>query len=142
MKKISLLIMTMTLMACTSQPIIKRTHYEDYEQLIGFTQVIQHGDRLYLSGITAPGPDMKLAVEAVYGSIRRILEKHGATMGDVVKENLYTTDMSAMKTQVATRRQFYPKGRYPAATWVEVKGLYMPEYVLEVEVEVVLTASE
>ncbi len=127
------------LVACADQSAIKRTHYESYEQQIGFTQVVQHGDRLYVSGVTAPGPDMQKAVKAVYGSIQKILKQHGASLGDVVKENVYTTDMAALKSQIGTRKQFYPEEKYPASTWVEVTGLFMPEFILEVEVEVIVT---
>lgn len=121
-------------MACASNPAIERTYHEDYEAQIGFTQIIKHGGQLYLSGVTASGPDMQLAVETVYGKIKSILAQHGATMGHVLKENLFTTDMSAFKKHLNTRKKYYTTGSYPAATWIEVKGLFMPEYVLEVEV--------
>ncbi|MGJ8664527.1 MAG: Rid family hydrolase [Marinicella sp.] len=142
MKYVSLMICLIGLVACSSNPSIERTHYQDYEQQVGFTQVIQVGDRLIISGVVAPGPDMEQAVTMVYSSIKSILQKHGATMGDVIKENLYTTDMAAMRMQTATRKKYFPEGFYPAATWVEVQGLYLPEFILEVEVEAFITAEE
>ncbi len=142
MKRVSLVSVIFCLMSCASNPATVRTHYEDYEEQIGFTQVVQHGERLILSGITAPGPDMQLAVDTVYGKITSILKQHGASMGDVVKESLYTTDMLAFKRHLESRRKYYPEGSYPAATWLEVKGLFMPEYVLEVEVEVIIPDSK
>jgi enamine deaminase RidA (YjgF/YER057c/UK114 family) len=52
---------------------------------------------------------------------------------NVVKENLYTTDMEAMKQNNYIRKAFY-KGDYPAATWIAVPRLYMEKAKLEVEI--------
>ncbi|WP_230978981.1 RidA family protein [Flavobacterium supellecticarium] len=57
---------------------------------------------------------------------------YGATFENVVKENLYTTDIEAMKKYNYIRKEFY-KGDFPAATWVQIQRLYMPTAKLEVE---------
>ncbi len=131
----------MALVACHQAPVIKRTHVAPHEAPIGYTQVVQYGDRLYLSGVAVPGPDMAQAVDRAYSHIQKILQDHGSDMGHVVKELLFTTDMAAMKAQIETRRQFYPEGQYPASSWIEVKGLFLPELILEVEVEAVIPAQ-
>lgn len=138
MKIISLIIITLGLMACSSPATIKRTHVAAFEKQIGYTQVVQHGDRLYISGIAVAGPDMEQAVDKAYTNLQYILQQHGSSMGLVVKELLFTTDMAAMKAHIATRKKYYPEGQYPAASWVEVKGLFMPELILEVEVEAIV----
>ena len=52
-------------------------------------------------------------------------------------ERIYTTDMEALIKSQETRKSFY--GTWlPAATWVEVKRLYVPEAALEIEVELVV----
>ncbi|WP_315818678.1 RidA family protein [Paraflavitalea speifideaquila] len=50
----------------------------------------------------------------------------------MVKENLYTTDIEAMKQYNQARKVFY-KGDFPAATWMQVNRLYMHDARLEVE---------
>jgi enamine deaminase RidA (YjgF/YER057c/UK114 family) len=50
----------------------------------------------------------------------------------VVKENLYTTDIEAMKKYNDVRKAFY-KGDFPAATWVQISRLYMADAKLEIE---------
>ena len=48
------------------------------------------------------------------------------------EENAYTTDLEALKANLAARRAFYGRD-FPAATWVQVSRLYQPDQVLEVE---------
>ena len=50
----------------------------------------------------------------------------------MVKENLYTTDIEAMKKYNDARKVFY-KGDFPAATWVQISRLFMADAKLEVE---------
>ena len=138
MKIFSLIIFCLTLFACSSQPIIKRTHIETYEKQIGFAQVVQYGDRLYISGIAAAGPDMKAAVDKAYSVLSDLLKQHGSSMGHVVKETLFTTDMIAMQVEIETRKKYFPEDQYPASSWIEVNGLFLPELILEVEVEAII----
>jgi 2-iminobutanoate/2-iminopropanoate deaminase len=49
----------------------------------------------------------------------------GLTFAHVIKENLYTTDIEA-------RKAFY-QNDFPAATWVQVQQLFVPELKVEVE---------
>ncbi|GAA0882835.1 hypothetical protein GCM10009120_14320 [Sphingobacterium siyangense subsp. cladoniae] len=56
----------------------------------------------------------------------------GATFQHVVKENLYTTDIEAMKKYNDVRKKFYNHD-FPAATWIQVQRLYMSDAKLEVE---------
>ncbi|MDF2179379.1 RidA family protein [Aliiglaciecola sp. CAU 1673] len=55
-------------------------------------------------------------------------------MGDVVKETLFTKDMEEMKANMGVRKAFYPDGQYPAASWVQINRLFMPDSLVEVEV--------
>lgn len=108
----------------------------DVETTHGYTQMVRVGNTLYLSGITGRGP-MNESIESVYKRIEMQLKKAGADFSHVVKENLYTTDLDAVKKNNAIRLKYY-KGEFPAATWVQVDRLFQPEYNLEVEVIAVL----
>ncbi|MBL7755842.1 MAG: RidA family protein, partial [Chitinophagaceae bacterium] len=97
----------------------------------GYAQVVKVGNVLYISGavsteITPEG------ITQVYRALERSLKSFGATFQNVVKENLYTTDIETMKRNNNSRKVFY-KNDFPAATWVQVSRLYMPEAKLEVE---------
>ena len=97
----------------------------------GYVQVVKVDNILYISGAVARDvtPD---GITRVYQSLERSLKSFGANFQNVVKENLYTTDMEAMKKFNDSRKAFY-KGDYPAATWVQVPRLFMADARLEVE---------
>ncbi|REC79248.1 RidA family protein [Chryseobacterium elymi] len=101
------------------------------DTIAGYAQVLKVDNILYISGavtndITPEG------ITSVYNALKASLSSYGATFENVVKENLYTTDIEAMKKYNYVRKMFY-KGDFPAATWVQIKRLYMPKAKLEVE---------
>jgi len=97
----------------------------------GYVQTLKVDNILYISGavsreITPEG------ISIVYKALEASLKSFGATFENVVKENLYTIDIEAMKKYNYARKAFYNKD-FPAATWVQVVRLYMPDAKLEVE---------
>ena len=97
----------------------------------GYAQTLKVGDVLYISGTVTTELSEK-GVKQVYAGLERSLKQYGLTFQHVVKENLYTTDIEAMKQLNHVRKQFY-KGDFPAATWVQIVRLFMPDAKLEVE---------
>lgn len=97
----------------------------------GYVQVVKVDNVLYLSGAVAREVTPE-GITQVYQALERSLKSFGATFQNVVKENLYTTDMEAMKKYNSARKVFY-KGDFPAATWMGVARLYNHESRLEVE---------
>ncbi len=104
----------------------------DQDTAAGYAQVVKVDNILYISG-TVSLEITQAGITRLYKGIERSLQQYGATFQNVVKENLYTTDIEAMKKHNEARKVFY-KGDFPAATWVQVSRLYMPEAKLEVEV--------
>jgi enamine deaminase RidA (YjgF/YER057c/UK114 family) len=97
----------------------------------GYVQVVKIENVLYISGAVARDVTPE-GITRVYQSLERSLKSFGATFQNVVKENLYTTDMEAMKRYNDARKVFY-KGDFPAATWMGVSRLFMADAKLEVE---------
>lgn len=97
----------------------------------GYVQVVKVDNVLYISGAVARDIT-PLGITNVYRALERSLKAYGAGFQNVVKENLYTTDIEAMKQHNAARKAFY-QGDFPAATWVQITRLYMPDAKLEVE---------
>ena len=97
----------------------------------GYVQVVKVENVLYISGAVARDVTPE-GITRVYQSLERSLKSFGATFQNVVKENLYTTDMEAMKKHNDARKVFY-KGDFPAATWMGVSRLFMADAKLEVE---------
>ena len=84
----------------------------------GYVQVVKVDNVLYISGAVARDVTPE-GITRVYQALERSLKSFGATFQNVVKENLYTTDMEAMKKYNDARKVFY-KGDFPAATWMGV----------------------
>ena len=117
---------------------IKRNYINEWEQQIGYAAVTQVGKTLHISGIACAGENMKAAVTKCYAELNDILKKYGATPDRIVKENIYTTDIEALKKCIPDRKNFFGNANYPAATWVQVVRLYSADHLLEVEVTVEL----
>lgn len=97
----------------------------------GYVQTVKVGNVLYISGAVSRDVTPE-GITRVYEALRLSLASFGATFQNVVKENLYTTDMEAMKKYNDARKVFY-QGDYPAATWMGVARLYNHDARLEVE---------
>lgn len=101
------------------------------DTVAGYCQVLKVDNVLYISGavttdITPEG------IKSVYDDLKASLDGFGATFENVVKENLYTTDIEEMKMLNYVRKKYYNKD-FPAATWIQIQRLYMPKAKLEVE---------
>ncbi len=125
---------TMTVMA--QHPTIEKEkwHWDNpakQDSVAGYAQVVKVDNILYISGAVATEVTPE-GIAGVYRALERSLQSFGATFQHVVKENLYTTDIEAMKQYNAARKAYY-NGDFPAATWVQVSRLYMADAKLEVE---------
>ncbi|WP_333889168.1 RidA family protein [Sphingobacterium siyangense] len=97
----------------------------------GYCQVLKVDNILYISGAVTTDLSPK-GIQAVYNDLKASLASFGATFQHVVKENLYTTDIEAMKKYNDVRKKFFNHD-FPAATWIQVQRLYMSDAKLEVE---------
>jgi len=80
--------------------------------------------------------DMAAQSRQVFENLKIILEAEGATFADVVKENVYATDLDGFIANKGIRKEFY-RDTLPAATWVQVQRLYVPSLVVEIELTAV-----
>lgn len=135
MKTRLVLVLILALTACSETPSRPQRscfhRSEAAEVEIGYCQAVRSGNRLYISGTAGQG-EMPAAVQSVYERLKQTLEANGLTFRDVVKENVYTTDLDAFEGSKAIRKAFYGDA-LPAATWVQVQRLYVPSLVVEVE---------
>jgi len=115
-----------------SQPQRECLHRnEPVENDIGFCHALRAGNTLYISGVTGQG-DMPSAIRSVYARLKQTLEASGLSFANVVKETVFATDLDAFIQNKGIRKEFYGQS-FPAATWVQVQRLYLPSFVLEVE---------
>lgn len=130
---ISFIFTSIMLSAQTNNIEKKKFHFgSEQDTTAGYAQVVKVDNILYVSG-TVSTSITPASIQRIYQTIERSLNHFGASLQNVVKENLYTTDIEAMKTHNEARKKMY-KGDYPAATWVQISRLYMPDAKLEIEV--------
>jgi enamine deaminase RidA (YjgF/YER057c/UK114 family) len=103
------------------------------EDEVGYAQAVKVGSTIYISGSVGEGKDMRTQLRQAYESIAKSLAKYGATFQNVVKENIFATDLDEMVRHKEVRRDFY-QGDWPAASWVGVQRLYVPALLVQVEV--------
>jgi enamine deaminase RidA (YjgF/YER057c/UK114 family) len=106
--------------------------------------VVEGGRLLMLAGqdasdadgrISAPG-DLVAQYEQVIKNLKAVVEAAGATLQDVVKLNIYVTDRDAYRAQLKPLGEIYRAyfGRhYPAMALFEVRGLFNPDAMIEME---------
>jgi len=77
--------------------------------------------------------DIALQTRTVLENMKGVLQGAGAVMGDVIKLNIYVTNMAEFREKAyAVRREYFSRD-FPAATLVEVKSLARPEFMVEIE---------
>lgn len=113
------------------------------------SQGIKFGNLLFVSGQAGAGADGKIVAggfraqgEQAFANLRRALEAGGSSLEDVIKVTIFVTDMGHFKDVVELRRQFFT-APYPADTIAEVKALYNPDVMIEIEaIAAVRTAGD
>lgn len=114
----------------------------EVEKAYGYTHAIRIGDDIKISGAvsmddegnpTAVG-DLEQQMKNAYADLDKVLKHFGYTFDDVVVEKIFTTDMAKFLEVASYRGSIYGE-RFPTGTWLEVKGLALPEFMIEIELE-------
>jgi 2-iminobutanoate/2-iminopropanoate deaminase len=99
------------------------------------------GDLLFLSGQASIGPDGSIVgigdfdaqLVQTFANIERVLAAGGSDLSRIVKVTIYLTDMGNFPRILEARKRWF-NPPYPADTTVEVKGLALPELMVEIDV--------
>lgn len=115
----------------------------EVEKAYGYSHAVKIGNIIKISGAvsmddegnpTAIG-DLGQQMKNCYADLYKILEHFGCTFDDVVKEDIFTTNMPLFLENAAYRAEIYPK-QFPTGSWLGVKALAIPEFMIEIELEV------
>lgn len=114
----------------------------EVEKAYGYTHAVRIGDDIKISGAvsmddqgnpTAVG-DLELQMKNAYSDLAKVLAHYGCTFDDVIVENVFTTDMAKFLEASSYRTSIYTN-HFPTGSWLEVKGLALPELMIEIELE-------
>ena len=78
--------------------------------------------------------DISAQTEFVFEQIEAILKAAGGSLRDVVKANIYVTDIAQYDKVVAVRNRYFTDDP-PATTFVEVSSLVRKGWMVEIEVQ-------
>jgi reactive intermediate/imine deaminase len=114
----------------------------------GYSHAVKVGRQLFISGqvgldaerrLVGPG-DIAAQTNQALDNVGRLLEAGGASWSDVVKLNIYLTDIRLVGTVREVRSAYYQRVGIepPAATTVGVTGLAAEGALIEIEATAVL----
>ena len=111
-----------------------------YEEAIGYSRVVVHGDRAWTAGCTATVDGVVVCegdahgqALAAFGIGLAALERAGFTVGDVVQTRMYVVDVATWSGDVGRAHGELFRSVRPAATMVGVTALVDPLMLVEVE---------
>jgi enamine deaminase RidA (YjgF/YER057c/UK114 family) len=85
--------------------------------------------------VVAPG-DLVAQYERVVRNLKAVVEAAGGELQDIVKLNIYVIDREAYRAQLKALGEIhraYFGSHYPAMALFEVKGLFNPDAMIEME---------
>lgn len=98
------------------------------------------GNQIFISGMTAHdlegravgGDSMYAQSMETFRKIRDLVAAAGGTMNDIIKVNIFVTDIRE-REEVWRARAEYFTGDFPCSTLVEISGLATPALKVEIE---------
>jgi 2-iminobutanoate/2-iminopropanoate deaminase len=111
-----------------------------------YTDAVQFGDILFVSGLTPLDENARLVGEddvvaqarQVHVNLEKVLTYAGASFADVLKVTVFLIDIADRAKINDVRREYFGSAR-PASTLVEVSALAVPGMLVEIEAVVGLS---
>jgi enamine deaminase RidA (YjgF/YER057c/UK114 family) len=116
----------------------------------GFSQIVaaSGGVTIYISGQTAwdsdkqivGGRDLAQQTSQALRNVQTAIEAAGGTLADIVSLRIYIVDYRPEQAEAVgdALREFFPREKYPASTWIGVSTLAVPDFLIEIEATAVL----
>lgn len=103
---------------------------------------------VYIAGMTSRSDEFDTIVgsnayeqsKVIFDKIKALIEAAGGTMADIVKVNIFLTDVNDRQQVWEARREYFD-GDYPVSTLLEISKLVHPDMVVEIEAVGVLGAG-
>jgi enamine deaminase RidA (YjgF/YER057c/UK114 family) len=122
--------------------------HSPYEPVFGFSRAVVAGDRVLVAGTAPVPPGGGAAPAEAYAQARLCLDlisealtRAGSGLEHVVRTRMFITDAAHWPEVARAHGEVFADIR-PAATAVIVAGLLDPAWLVEIEAEAVLPASQ
>ena len=110
-----------------------------------WSNCLRIGNQVFIAGMTArssefdsiDGAGVYAQARIIFTKIKYLIEAAGGTMANIVKVNIFVTNIDQRQEVWRARREFFT-GNFPVSTLVEVSALALPEMEVEVEAVAVL----
>lgn len=115
----------------------------EVEKAYGYSHAVKIGNDIKISGAVSMDDegnptaiaDLAQQMKNCYADLEKILNHYGCTFDDVVVENIFTTNMPLFLEKAAYRNEIYTR-QFPTGSWLGVKELALPQFMIEIELEV------
>lgn len=129
---------------------VKYLNWGQWQPRVGFSQAASAKNAkrmLFLSGVGSeeemqgtvqhPG-DFDAQCKDAWASIKKILEREGGSVKNIVRVVTYVTDPRSLRANNACKKAALGDGPYPPHTFLNVSQLALPGMLIEVEVTAAL----
>jgi enamine deaminase RidA (YjgF/YER057c/UK114 family) len=116
-----------------------------FEKPIGFSRAVRIGNLIAISGTAPIAPDGTTAhpgnlyeqTRTCLTIIQKAIEDAGGKLENVLRTRVMLTDISHWEEAARAHGEFFAEIR-PASTFMEVKGLIDPDWLVEIEADCVV----
>lgn len=115
----------------------------EVEKAYGYSHAVKIGNAIKISGAVSMDDegnpiavgDFEQQMKNCYSDLEKVLKHYGCNFEDVIVENVFTTNMPKFLEVAGYRNEIYTK-QFPTGSWLGVKELALPEFMIEIELEV------
>lgn len=86
--------------------------------------------------------DFRLQAQQAFANLKAAVEAAGGTMQDIVKLNVYVTDIAQLPTYRQVRDLYIDGKEPPTSTAIQVSSLFRPEFLIEVDAAAVVPENQ
>ncbi len=117
-----------------------------WEASVGYSRAVRVGNVIAVAGTVASDEqgnvvgrgDIYAQTVYIIQKIERALGEAGATLEDVIRTRMFITDISQFEAAGRAHGEYFGRIR-PASTMVEVTALVGTDYLIEIEVDAVVS---
>ena len=138
--RITAITCTVVLATSAASHEVERINPDGMTQPTAYSHLVKHDELLFIAGqvaldhegnIIGEG-DMVAQVRQVLENLKKVLASEDADFSNVVKINIFTTDIESFRESGEVRREYFGD-HAPASTLVQIVRLARPVFMVEIE---------